>query len=146
MRWIKGLPVIILLVFAFAGEAWGCSATATNIDFGDYDVFTPLTLDATGIIDVTCDAAYTIKLNAGQHSGGDFWPRKMQLSGGWPTLGYNLYRDAARQEVWGDGADETTFIRTGTEAAQFTVFGRLPAGQNVRVGFYVDMVTVTLEW
>lgn len=143
MKYIKGLLVIIFLLFAT--EAWSCSVTASNIDFGDYDVFALSTPDAEGVVNVSCDVSYTVKLNAGQNSVGAFWPRKMRLSGGWPTIDYNLYRDAARQEVWGDGTG-STFIQAGFATAQFTVFGRLPAGQNVRVGLYVDTVIVTLEW
>jgi spore coat protein U-like protein len=74
------------------------------------------------------------------------------------TLGYNLYRDAARSLVWGDGTSGTTFP-TGrfvfnppsfgnNQQAQFTVYGRIPANQNPAAGTYqtVSPVTVIVEY
>ena len=44
---------------------------------------------------------------------------------------YNIYTDAARTNVWGDGTGGTaTIANTGTGAAQnVTVYGRVPSGQ-----------------
>jgi len=72
----------------------------------------------------------------------------MQISGGGDTLNYNLYRDSARAEVWGDGAGNT-YVQTGIGTggtAHLIVYGSIPAGQNVRAGLYSDAVTVIVEW
>lgn len=143
MRCIKGLLIIVLLLFAT--EAWSCSVTASNINFSEYDVFTSTALDATGVVNVTCGVPYTVKLDAGVYSDSGFITRKMQISGGFTTLNYNLYRDTARSQVWGDGTGSTV-VQSGTAATGFTVYGRLPALQTVRVGLYHDTVIVTLEW
>ena len=107
-------------------------------------------LDTTGDINVTCDngTSFTIKLNPGQNSGGSFQPRSMIAPGNDKKLNYNLYKDSTRIQIWGDGTGSTyTQSGIGTGAMQkITVFGRIPARQNVSVGSYSDMVTVTVEW
>ena len=62
----------------------------------------------TSTIDVNCSngAPYTLALDVGT-GGGGFGGRTMAKVAGPPaagTLTYNLYRDAARNEVWGDGS------------------------------------------
>jgi spore coat protein U-like protein len=63
---------------------------------------------------------------------------------------YNLYLDAARTIVWGDGTGGsqtgpmvTTRGAGGTTTAY--VFGRIPAGQDVAAGVYGDTIRVTFE-
>ncbi len=150
MRCIKGLLVLVFLVFT--GEAWGQSCTVTTIavNFGNYITSAAYPLDTTGYVDITCASGipYTVRLDAGQNSGGGFNPRKMRLSGGGDTLNYNLYRDSARTEVWGDGTSNT-YIQTGIGTggtAHLIVYGRIPGGQNVKVGLYTDAVIVIVEW
>jgi len=148
VRYIKGLLIFVFI--ALCGEAWaeGCTVTTIAVNFGDY--ITSAASDTTGNLDITCDPGipYTAKLDAGQNSGGGFVPRKMRISGGGDTLDYNLYRDSARTEVWGDGSGNT-YVQTGIGtggSTHLTVYGRIPAGQNVRAGLYSDAVTVIVEW
>ncbi len=149
MRYIKTAACVILLFFA--AEAWGagCTITLTPMSFGNYDSLIAASLDSTGDVSVSCDSGtpFTVKIDAGSNTRGTFSPRKMRTSTG-ATLGYNLYRDVARTELWGDGTNNT-FVQsgTGTGAAEgLTVYGRLPGGQKVPIGLYTDMVTVTVEW
>jgi len=50
--------------------------------------------------------------------------------------------------VWGDGTSGTvTLSGVGTGiTANTTVYGRIPARQNVRVGHYVDNIVVTVNF
>ncbi len=150
MRWISVVLTMIFLVFAGAVRARACSVRVVPVSFGDYDTSFASALDADGDIYVTCDPkiVYKVWLDPGVNSGGGFIPRKMLLSGGKYTLSYNLYRDSARTEVWGDGTNNT-YVRTGAGTGaevRLTVYGRLPGSQNVGVGSYGDTVTVTVEW
>ena len=72
------------------------------------------------------------------------------LSMGNERLLYNLYLDAARTIVWGDGTGGsqagpgvTTHGAGGTTTAY--VFGRIKAGQDVAVGVYADTIRVTFQ-
>lgn len=138
------------LLFLSASTVWaqGCAVTATAVNFGGYDSYTQL--DATGGVNITCDAGlyYTIRIDAGANSGGSFTPRKARLAGGTGTASYNLFRDSARSEAWGDGTNNTfvrTSVSTGAEE-KLTIYGRLPEGQKVATGVYSDTLTITVEW
>jgi spore coat protein U domain-containing protein, fimbrial subunit CupE1/2/3/6 len=75
----------------------------------------------------------------------------MQFAGA--KLSYQLYADPAHTVIWGNGtaggrvmtyAAPLPHGRTSTQ--RFTVFGRIPPGQNVPVGTYRDSVVVVLTY
>jgi spore coat protein U-like protein len=142
---------IILCVF-FAGEAGAaCSVSATGVNFGAYDVFVATPSDSTGTVTVSCDQAppvdVTIAIGPSGTSGG-FIPRQMRSASSPDRLGYNLFVNAGRSTVWGDGAAGTSTVflknvrKNRPEVA--TIFGRIPPGQDVSVGSYSDSLTVTI--
>jgi spore coat protein U-like protein len=139
---------LLLLALHPIAEAKNCRILlAQPIVFGNYDPVLPGNLDTTGQLTIRCSnntPNVTIKLDAG--IGGSFNPRYMQ--GPVDQLAYNLYLDAARISVWGDGT-------SGTGVAYYTSIGRLltvpiyartPLGQAVGPGVYSDTVVVTVEW
>lgn len=135
-------------------RAESCTVAAGGLAFGVYDPLAAAPLDATGILQVTCTSdapphvTYEVQLDAGQ--AGSFAPRAM--TGGTGRLVYNLYIDAARSTVWGDGTGGTAVVaadynltRPGsTQTDTYTVYGRAPARQAVTAGSYLDTITVTL--
>jgi len=151
VRWISAAVVAVVLLFASqAGAVAVCSVATTPVDFGGYDTSLSFPTDRDGAVNVTCTSGvpYAIRIDAGTNSKGGFVPRKMRLSGGTYLLGYNLYRDSARTQIWGDGTGKT-YIQTGTGTGvkqSIPVYGRLPGSQNVAVGAYGDALTVTVEW
>jgi spore coat protein U-like protein len=136
-----------------ATVASNCLVSATNLDFGAY---TPGGGDRTvnSAVSVRCTngTGFTVKLDDGAGTG-TFTQRL--LANGAATLQYNLYRDAAYAEVWGDGTGGT-FTRTGTgtgvgagNAQSLTVYGRvLDAGTNLTAtaGTYTDTITVSVDY
>jgi spore coat protein U-like protein len=66
------------------------------------------------------------------------------------VLEYNLYRDAAFSAIWGDGTSGTTTytIRNppNNQDVVLTVYGRVPALQDVATGSYADAVIVTINF
>ncbi len=149
MKWIS---MFLAAVFVFTGEAWAqdCKVSASPVSFGAYNPLTSSSIDATGNITISCDPSipFVIKLDAGLNSGGSFTPRKIKISAGTGMLNYNLYRDSAHTEIWGNEKGNT-YTRSGAGTGlkqQFTVYGRLPGSQNVSVGSYGDMITVTIEY
>lgn len=102
--------VVLGLVLATAGKpvfAQSCSATATPINFGSVSPIRMSVVDATGSITVTCTWPLVtltpnahVCLNLGSGSGSPtLIPRLLSNSG--HTMRFNLYRDAARTQVWG---------------------------------------------
>jgi spore coat protein U-like protein len=70
----------------------------------------------------------------------------MKASGG-NRLDYNLYLDAARTIVWGDGTNGTaTYTATPIDGqvVSIPVYGRIPPRQNVAAGSYGATIRVQL--
>jgi len=140
----------LVLLFLWTGrvEAAHCTISTTSVSFGSYDVFASTPTDTTGTVSVTCtgNADVTITLTKGSSS--TFNPR--MLGGGADTLNYNLYKDAARTSIWGDGTGSTsTYTQVGVPnntAQNLTIYGRIPAAQDVRAGTYTDSVTVNIDF
>jgi spore coat protein U-like protein len=129
-----------------------CTISTTPVNFGSYDVFATSPTDSTGLISITCNeipAPFApVSIGPSPNSGG-FNPRKMRVTSGTDLLNYNLYTNAARTSIWGDGTSGTvrvwrTFRRNIPQ--NLTVYGRIPPGQDVRAGTYTDTLTVTLIW
>jgi spore coat protein U-like protein len=125
--------------------------SATGVNFGAYDVFVTTPLDSTGTVTVTCDQAppadIVVAIGPSGTSGG-FIPRQMRSASSPDRLNYNLFVNAGRSTVWGDGAagTSTVFLKNvkKNRPAVTTIYGRIPAGQDVSVGSYSDSLTVTI--
>jgi len=130
-----------------ATVAAACTISATDLAFGTYSPAAALPTDASSTVTTTCTLAapYNIGLNAGTGAGATVAARKM--TSGANLLTYSLYQDAARLVVWGNtiGTDTVALVGTGL-AVPTTVFGRIPALQNVPVGGYADLITATVTF
>lgn len=150
------LALAVLLVAAAVRPALAqsCNTSATPMTFGSYNPITSATTDTTATINVTCSTTvgllvnYTIQLYAG--GGGSFAARSM--AGGTPRLGYQIYNDSGRSQVWGDGTAGTTYVSdgflltVGGSNKNYTAYGRLPAHEQSPPGAYTDAVTVLLSY
>jgi spore coat protein U-like protein len=132
-----------------ANVSKNCSITTTPVAFGVYDpVVANATapLDGTGSVVVTCTrgAGTRIDLNAGANASGSV----RRMAGGGDFLTYELYQDTTRTTVWGSGSGAgQTIIGAPSKAPRtFTVFGRVPAGQDVVAGAYADTVVATINF
>jgi spore coat protein U-like protein len=147
----------ILRIGLIAGMAWAAAGTASaqwcwfrtvsGVAFGTYDVFSATPLDSTGTVSITCLLAgnATVALSTG--ISGSFLQRTMRS--GSQTLAYNLFLDAQRQTVWGDGTGGSSIygpvsIILGTR--DLTIYGRVPARQDAGIGAYADTITVTINF
>jgi spore coat protein U-like protein len=142
------MTMVLLLWLGAPPAVTTCSVESPDVAFGTYDVLHHAENRTDARIRVRCPkhTSYQVSLNAGQNSGGTYFPRYLQ-SGSW-NLGYNLFANAARTQVWGDGSAGTTVMtETGTgNFQQITVYGSIPALQSVRSGTYSDVVTLTVVW
>lgn len=124
-----------------------CSVAAANLGFGTYDPLAVLAAAATTTVTVQCTllTAYTIGLDAGTGTGATVATRKMTKVA--DTLSYSLYQDLAHLTVWGNtiGTDTVAGVGTGL-AIPHTVYGQIPAGQNVNTGVYNDTITVSVDF
>lgn len=122
-----------------------CSLNVTSVNFGAYDVFSMTPLDSIGTIDVNCSprAAITITFSQGI---GSYANRQMAF--GINRLNYNLYQNAGRNNrILGDGSVGTEILdANNVRNRSFTIYGRVPARQNVPAGVYSDLIVVTLTF
>lgn len=123
-----------------------CSVAAQPLAFGNYSPSVQSTASTSLIIACTAGTAFNVGLDAGSGSGATVSSRLMTGLGN-ATLGYNLYTTSALSTAWGDTINSNTVNSSGTGLPQtLTVYGRIPAGQNVPPGLYADVVTVTLTY
>lgn len=131
-----------LCASALAGAAT-CTVATTPVGFGAYDTFSTSSNESTGSVTVACDAAAVYSISIGMGGAGSF---RRTMSSGTNRLDYDLYTDATRTVVWGDGSGGTSRVNGGGTGATHTVYGRITARQNVRAGSYGDSVTVTVDF
>lgn len=140
--------VALLAAAGAAQAAPSCKGvTTTSVAFGVYNPISATPTDSLGTISYFCPGALApvISINAG--GSGTFSPRQM-VSAFSDVLGYNLYADAARTIVWGDGTGGTSTVpgTTSTKPATANVYGRIFPGQSVGSGSYSDTLTVTINF
>lgn len=133
-----------------ASAAAKCTiTTASNVAFGTYDVFSVSPLDSTGVVQISCNgAARPITVDLSHGNAPTYSPRYM-LKGS-EQLNYNLYLDAARTLIWGDGTGGTSVYGpvdppNGVNV-NLTVYGRIPAGQDLTAGAYADTIVATINF
>jgi len=124
-----------------------CSITANDLNFGSLGVLSANN-DATTTLTATCSntTPYNVGLNAGSVAGSTVATRL--LGNGTATLAFQLYRDAARTQVWGITVGTDTSSGTGTGSAQtMQVYGRIPSQANTPApGTYSSTITVTITY
>lgn len=147
-RFFLAALVALQWVMPMASAHAACSLSGAAIAFGTYNPISPTNLDSAGSVIYRCagrDRNITITLSRG---GGTSYATRRMVKGT-EQLFYNLYRDAARTVIWGDGTGGTQAYTIGNpqpnnQDISVPIFGRIPAGQNVSVGSYNDTITVTL--
>lgn len=136
MKWLSAAAMILL---AAHGATAQCIITALPVTFGVYQPFSAKPVDGNGSIAIRCHAfgPYSIAINSSVTG------RHMSRAGS--QLSYQLYIDAARRTVWGDGTGGSAIVSgfcTGSCNNDHAVYGRIPPRQSVTPGTYMDSITV----
>jgi spore coat protein U-like protein len=127
-----------------------CTITTAAVGFPAYD---PIVTHAaapddstSGSVTITCTkgSAATIGLGLGSNA----LVSQMRMANGTNFLNYALYQDAGRITLWGNsGAGLLSPVAAPSKAPRtFTVYGRIPAGQDLPAGTYSDTVTATVNF
>jgi spore coat protein U-like protein len=129
-----------------------CTVSGSTLNFGGAidPLATATPVDATSTLSLTCTntTPYAVSLNAGVNAGSATSFASRTMKSGSDTLAYQIYLDAGRSTVWGDGSSSSsTKSGTGTGSQQsISVYGRIPSLANVVPGSYTDTVTVTVTY
>ena len=154
MKHAASLGIALLLAAVAAGHADAvCNVTATGINFGNYDVFSPTALDSTGSVTVWCDQVPppNVVIAIGPGGSGTFIPRRLRHASQPDQLVYNVFTSPAMSVVWGDGTGGTATVTLSRVQRNkppriATIYARIPPVQNVSVGSYSDTLVVTILW
>lgn len=138
---------LTFLAAAGHAEAQNCSISVpTSVAFGTYDVYGTF-VDSTGTVRIGCILATNVTVDLSDGNAPTFIPRYMV--NGAQHLTYNLYLDAARTTIWGDNTGGSSHATPGTiffAYVNLTIYGRVPAGQDVTAGAYTDSVVATVNF
>ena len=141
------LAVLMVLSWSSHAEA-ACTISASGINFGTYSVFSATPDDATGTVTVDCtntDNNVSVTFSAG--ASGTFAARTMKK--GAEALSYNLFAEASRTTVVGDGTSGSVYFfsaHPGNPPQTITLYGRIPALQDVSIGSYTDTVLASVNF
>jgi len=138
-----------LTATATVNPACGAYVTAP-MDFGVNTGTVATNIDRTAVFSLTCvnRSPFQIGLDNGTHADGA-GNRRMRVGSSGALLPYELYRDPARTQRWGNVLNTSTASGTGTGAAQnLTIYGRVPPapGTATPPGSYSDTITVTITY
>lgn len=142
------LACAMLLPRAASAQGVICSASATSINFGSVDPSQTSSSTASGQISFTCKnetwfyryVTACINIGAGSSASGNTLPRDMDGPAP-PPLRFQLYKDAARTQVWGSVLTPATpaplqvsftlNANGGTwTSPNYTIHGRVPGSQS----------------
>lgn len=136
MRRLALAVVLATALCALKAEAQTCSAAITSpLNFGTY---TGTQIRSSTPFKVTCTGAWYMGLNAGTGAGASETVRYLTGPGG-AKLSYQLYRDSAYSENWGNTYPTDTYDGTGNY--QGYVYAQLNATQVAPPGTYTDTVS-----
>jgi len=138
-----------IVAVTFPGPAWACTISAAPVNFGAYAPSSASERLGYGTVNVTCPgtASPTAQLSISAGASASFLSRRM--NSGANALQYNLYTSSAvGAPVWGDGSggSVTVTIAGANATTATTVYGRIPAQQNVQAGTYSDTMIVTVTF
>lgn len=159
---MKSIVVAVLITLSSQAYALctaplcSCSVSATGVPFGTYNPMTGLSQDITGTVSFSCNATagLLIPFSAALSTGASQSFSSRYMLSGTNRLYYNLYSDAARTIVWGNGTAGSSTVDgniilslLGTVTLTGTVFGRILANQTTAVpGTYTDSIVLTVTY
>jgi spore coat protein U-like protein len=127
-----------------------CTVSTAPLAFGTYDPVVAngsTSLDGTGSVTIACTkgATSTVGLNLGGNASGS--TRRLG-DGASNFLTYEVYKEAARANVWGNtGVDlYSPGVAPSKTPRTLTVYGRIVGDQDVPAGSYTDSTTATVNF
>ena len=138
-----------------ASVASNCIITTTAAAFAAYDPIVSnqtTALDSSnGKVTIACAKGImaTIGLGAGLNAASATGTSRALIDGtGTHFLNYELYNESSHTTVWTDtsGGFLAPAAAPSRAPRDVTVYGRVPAGQNVPAGAYTDTILVTVNF
>lgn len=149
---LLGLTLLLGLAWGPLARAQFCNITLQNLAFGSYTPLAAAPTDSLAQFHIFCFGRRpAMVMSLSQGTSGNFLSRAMAQ--GIDRLAYNLYREAARVTIWGDGSGGSQTVSIppappGSPGSLFpvVVYGRIPPGQWTAAGLYSDTIIITVEF
>ena len=111
----------------------------SNISFGTYDPLNASATNASGDIVLRCvnGTVGDVKLGEGQNGGGTC---NRQMASGANRLPYAIYQNPGRTTAWDCTTGQAFTATSSGSNIILTTYGQIPAGQDVPLGAYTDVV------
>ncbi|MDD5223620.1 MAG: spore coat U domain-containing protein [bacterium] len=110
----------------------------SSVNFGSY---VGNNTYSTGSMSINCSEGIDFTISLGTGGSGTYKPR--QMNNGSNLLDYNLYTDNTYATIW--EYNSVNGIGTGGDQ-NYTIYGRILAGQYVPAGSYSDNIVITIEY
>lgn len=148
------LCVLIFLPDTASAAPLNCRIGVKPVNFGAYVPGSSTNVDANGEIRVRCrgegkkgqPSSYTLRIDGGQTGN----PASRAMRSAAVNLFYNLFSDATRFVIWGDGSAGSTPVTQFFSGRRYdkrhAVYGQVFAGQYPDTGSYADAPIVTIEF
>ncbi len=145
---------VLIILPDTASAARECKIRIRPVNFGVYVPGSSTDVDANGEIRVSCRGkpapgqpnSYILRMDGGQTGN----PASRAMRNGAVNLFYNLFSDAARFVIWGNGSAGTSPVTQFISAKKYkkthAVYGRVFFGQDPDPGSYADALMVTIEF
>lgn len=132
---------LLLLGWALDAEALTCNITASDVTFGGVDPLAGAAVDVSANIQVDCsdivpsvvDPTVGVCIYLDEGDGGGDGAVYRHLRQGGEILPFNLYKDAARSQIWGS---DLAFAASGAQRIIVTLAGLLPSVGSAIVPVY----------
>lgn len=138
-------PVLAAALSLACLPAIACGINVAPLSFGSINPLDRIDTDSVTVVTVTCpaDTPFSMAASAGN---GSYVERRMTSGSSW--LAYQLYVEASRTLIWGDGTAGTGVIsgNAGTAGVATNVYGRVPAQPLAVPGAYNDTLVVTVTY
>jgi len=153
---IMGLGLAGLACAGTITGSLGVSATVSNncqitntpsIAFGNYNPLDTTPVDQTGTISLACTkgAVAVIALDTGANPTHATGTTRAMKDAATDYVSYELYSDSGRTTVW-TSTGVTEPAAPSKAAVNYTVYGRIPAGQDQPANSYSDTVGITVNF
>jgi spore coat protein U-like protein len=152
----RALFAVLVALLPAAAEACtlcSCTTSVSSLSFGNYDPVSATPRDSTALVSVDCTGLVSlfglIDIRASAGSSGNQLQRQMRRNGS--GLDYNIYADAARTQILGDGQQGTTTVTASLNGLLFfstsaPLYGRVAQNQWVPSGTYSDTIVITVQY
>lgn len=140
--------VIIITHYNFAMDS--CSLNTGQLHFGDYSAVKRNATKSRARIQVRCNGSgsYSLALSRGH---GAFSRRKMTST--LDHLYYNIFTDATRTQIWGDGTGNTGLIHGSYQSrgqsfsrTNHNIYGAIYPSQDAYPGIYTDDLFISFTF